>query len=154
MVRHEQKALILLLVLLCTLVGGCMEKETADVSIRTFCEALLHRDPAQLKKINRTADETERAFLCGFVPAYQQASGNIFTDEQARRIGIAFLHDLRKIEIIGTEVTAKNAKKATVKVTVGKLNIASLENNLQAEVQRQVSIGTHQNRLWRLQRKS
>ncbi len=130
----------LVLMFLCFVIGGCMEKETPDVSIKACCEAFLYRDPVSLKSLNRTPDEMDRSFLRGFVPAFIQSSGFIFSDDQARRVGTALMNNLRKVSVVRTEVIAKNGKQASVRVTLNSLRMDSIKQQaLEADIAKQAS---------------
>lgn len=123
---------------LCLLAGGCMEKEKADASIKTLCAAVLHQEPASLKKFSVTSDEIRRAMKNKFVSQFQATSGYIFSEAQASRIADAYLDSLKRL-VVSTAIDGKSGETTRVAVTVQKYNLNQLNDPVaEAELERQM----------------
>lgn len=129
---------IVIIGILCLIVGGCMEKEKADESIKTLCMAVLHQDSASLKKFNITSDEIRRVMRNKFVAQFQANSGYVFSEAQASRIADAYLDSLKKL-VISTAIDRKDGEMTRVVVAVQKFDLSKLDDPVaETELERQM----------------
>ncbi len=116
----------LLGLLLTLLVAGCGQKEAPEVSMESFCKALLQEDKDSMKKFDINEGEIKKTFIDEFVPSFNQASAGLFSDEQARQIGTAFFDALKKCNV-KAKTLKKDGDKATVELTINTLDTKSFD---------------------------
>lgn len=133
----KQKRLFsILMVLSIFLLVGCSQSsaEPADAGIKTYCKAILDRDDESTKKAKLPKDELEKSMVSAFANTFQSSSNGIFTNEQAERIGHAFLDELKKIQV-ETKLIEGNDKEAKVEVTVNQIDLKEID---QAAIEKDV----------------
>lgn len=115
----REMVLLTIICFFCFIVSGCVGRhESADKSIKTYCEAMLHMNPKSLRKLNISPSEFKREFFKDFAGIYNAFTFGIFSDTQINKIGTACLKKYKMVPI-KTVLVDKEKDYATVKVIVG-----------------------------------
>ena len=131
--------LLVMTLLVCFFATGCGKKESPDASVKTICVAILRQDQTALSRIKADGATIRSAMLAEFVKNFQASSGNIFTMDQAKRIGESFLQAYGRVDV-ATRVVSEEGDKATVEVTLGVLDVGAIdENSIFAEIAQSVT---------------
>ena len=133
-----------LIMMVCVLFTACSAgREKADEGMKNLSVAMLHLDKDVLSKYGE-ADDLEGDFLKGFVPSFQQSSGNLFTKDQATDIGKAMVKKLATVEVKSAAIVSEKEDEAEVKITVDKLDGSVLEAEPNADENKklQTAIGS------------
>ena len=127
-------AMMMCVVMMAMLAAGCAKREKPDAGIKTYAEAILHQDSKSLEKLGVDPNEAFRTYMTNFMGAYNQYTGGLFSAGQMKIIGSAVLLLFNKASI-NTAVVSENGNNAVVKVTVGKFDVAMMnDRDIVAEV--------------------
>ncbi len=130
----------LTLVLISVLVSGCMKRESPEITIKNFCNAILKHDKESLSKFgtNADADGFRNKMINGLAQSFQSTVGNGITNDQSRRIAEAVVDSLRKSNV-STKLISEDKDSAVVEVTVSCLDIGGAIDRTVNEVDRTMS---------------
>lgn len=131
---------LLTLVLICILATGCMKRESPEITIKNFCNAILKHDKDSVSKFadNADADGLRNKMITGLAQSFQATVGNGVTNDQARRIAEAVVDSLRKSNV-STKLISEDKDSAVVEVTVSCLDIGGAIDRTVNEVDRTMS---------------
>ena len=137
--RFLRLTLMTCLIVMCFVVAGCGEKESADVSVKNYCEVILKMDLDAMKKLPQVDNpgQLHLNLLGSIINNYNQVFGGALTQQQITRIATAITNSFKKSDI-STRVLSKDKNKATVEVTVGvvyldKVDIIEVANKVDLE---------------------
>ena len=122
----NSKALFLIVFVVCILISGCAPKEKPEDNISSIANAILQQDGKLLKKFNISGDDLHREMVETVANEYRMNSGYVFSMEQSRRVGEAYINLLKKVNV-ATKTISVDGGKATVEVTVGTINMDSID---------------------------
>lgn len=131
------KILSALLLVICLFTACGEEKKSPADDIKLLTQAILQDDKEAMKKFYVDVAEMNFAELYG--DAINKEAGNLFSKEQANRIGAAVVNALKKIQF-SVEDGKIDGDKATVSVTVDKFsqfNESDVTSRLPADMQTQ-----------------
>ena len=94
------------LVLTLVLVSGCMKRESPEITIKNFCNAILKHDKESLSKFagNAYVDGLRNEMITGLAQSFQSTVGNGVTGDQSRRIAESVADSLRNVWMNDSDV--------------------------------------------------
>lgn len=106
------------LLLVAMFVTACgAEKNSPAADIDALCNAFLHFDEADLKRVGMTPAEYEKQFIAEFTKGFIASSGINFSGGQIAKIHDATVNAFKRTDF-KTETVSESENNATVKITV------------------------------------